>query len=128
MLSRASGALCVELEVLFYTDARGRTPVLHFLEDIRTTQPALHHLIVAGLSKLRDRNYHGPPLTEQVDADSGIFELRVGRADIARVFFFFQPGQRIIVTNGYVKKRQRLDQRELERARAARRDWEERGL
>jgi len=39
----------------------------------------------------------------------------VGKTNIARVFFF-QPGQEIIVTNGYVKKRQKLDQDELQRA------------
>ena len=112
--------------MLFYADTRGQIPVRDFLEQLRTSQPALHRLTVAGLGKLRNRNYHGPPLTQQVDAGSGIFELRVGRTDIARVFFFFQPGRRIVVTNGYVKKQQRLDRRELERARQAKIDWEER--
>lgn len=116
----------MEFEVVFSTDSQGRTPVLAFLEELRATQPSLHRLIVAGLSKLRDRAYHGPPLTEQIDGEAGIFELRVGRTNIARVFFFFQPGRRIVVVNGYVKKQQRLDRRELERARRARRDWEER--
>jgi len=32
----------------------------------------------------------------------------------------------IVVTNGYVKKKQKLDAGELARARAYRRDWEER--
>lgn len=116
----------MQFEVLFYADEQGRSPAIEFLERLRSDDPTLHRLVVAGLQKLTDRHYHGPPLTEQVDGSHGIFELRVGRANIARVFFFFQPGQRIVVTNGYVKKQQRLDRRELERARRARRVWEER--
>jgi hypothetical protein len=54
----------------------------------------------------------------------GILELRVGNRDIARVFFF-QPGQQIICTNGYVKKSQKLDPRELARARRYKADWEQ---
>jgi len=59
-----------------------------------------------------------------VDAEHGILELRVGSANIARAFFFFRQGQRIVVTHGYVKKRQKVDPRELERARRYKQDWE----
>jgi len=50
----------------------------------------------------------------------------VGHANIARAFFFFQRGQAIIVTNGYVKKRQKVDPAELQKARDYKRDWEAR--
>ena len=113
----------MEFDVLFYNDEHGSTPPQSFLEDLRTMQPQLHRLLVAGLAKLRQRDYHGPPLTKQVHSE-GIYELRVGSANIARMFFFFQPGRQIVVTGGYVKKSQRLDRRELERARRARQDWE----
>ena len=59
-----------------------------------------------------------------VDDTNGIFELRLGKTNIARASFFFQPGQEIIVTNGYVKKRQKLDQGELQRALRYKDDWE----
>jgi hypothetical protein len=55
-----------------------------------------------------------------------LFELRVGGANIARVFFFFRPGQEITCTNGYVKKSQRLDPQEVARAARYRIDWEAR--
>ena len=42
------------------------------------------------------------PLTAPVLGSPGIMELRVGRTDIARVFFFFQPNREIVCTNGYV--------------------------
>jgi hypothetical protein len=42
------------------------------------------------------------------------------------VYGCFEPGRRIVVTNGYVKKAQRLDLGELERARRYKADWERR--
>lgn len=86
----------------------------------------MHALVVAGLITLRDGNRHGPPLTTCVDRKDKIYELRVGHADIARAFLFFEQGAVIIVTSGYVKRRQALDQRELDRARRYKADWEER--
>ncbi len=61
-------------------------------------------------------------------APDAIFELRIGDKNIARVFFFFRQGQEIILTNGYVKKQQKVDTGELERARRYKKDWEERHI
>ena len=112
--------------VRFYETEDGHTPVVEFLESLRGKQDPLHKLVLAGLAKLRQRQYHGPPLTAQVEGSDDIFELRVGGTDIARVFFFFRPGQEIVCTNGYVKKRQKLDRHELARAERYRADWEAR--
>ncbi|HEY8599909.1 MAG TPA: type II toxin-antitoxin system RelE/ParE family toxin [Thermomicrobiales bacterium] len=76
----------------------------------------MEKLIIGGLEKLGRSERHDPPLTKAIDDTNGLFELRVGKANIARVFFFFQSGQEIIITNGYVKKRQELDQGKLHRA------------
>jgi hypothetical protein len=109
----------------FYTTADGVQPVVDFLDELRSSQPILHKLVVAGIAKLEDSQRHGPPLTELVDPDELIFELRVGRANIARVFFFLH-GQELVLTNGYVKQRRQLDRRELARARRYKLDWESR--
>jgi phage-related protein len=50
---------------------------------------------------------------------------RTGK-NIARVFFFFGQGQELILTHGYVKKQQKVDARELERARSYKKDWKQR--
>jgi phage-related protein len=115
----------LEFRVTFYRAANGETPLVTFLDDLRRRQPTLHRLVAAGLIKLRTSDYHGPPLTARVDA-RGIFELRVGSTDIARVFYFFRPGQEIVCTNGYVKKAQKLDTDELDRAKRYKTDWETR--
>lgn len=59
--------------------------------------------------------------------DDGIFELRakVG-SDISRVLYFFYYKGRIILTNGFVKKIQKIPQNEIAFAKKYRRDFLER--
>jgi phage-related protein len=118
----------MQFRVRFYFDAGGNKPIIAFLEDLRKQDRILHKLVVAGMKKLELSERHGPPLTELVDRKDDIFELRIGDKNIARVFFFFRPGQEIIVINGYVKKQRKVDTGELERARTYKKDWEERQL
>lgn len=116
----------MQFSVRFYYDAAGNKPVLTFLEDLRKQDNILHKLVVAGIKKLETSERHGPPLTQLVDQKYNIFELWIGDKNIARVFFFFRQGREIIMTNGYVKKQQKVDTRELERARTYKKDWEQR--
>jgi hypothetical protein len=97
-----------------------------FLDSLRVTNAALHKLVTAGLRKLKQRENHGLPLTAPVQGSAGLMELRVGRTNIARVFFFFVPGPEIVCTNGYVKKAQELDPAEVARAERFKADWERR--
>src|ERR1700730_16753602 len=98
----------MRFSVRFYYDADGNKPVL------------------AGIKKHGMGERPGPPLTQLVDQKYDIFELRIGDKNIARVLFFFRQGREIILTNGYVKKQQKGDTGELERARTYKRDWEQR--
>ena len=116
----------MEFRVLFYETEEGNKPLVDFLELLRGRQPTLHRLVIAGLRKLRQRQHHGPPLTTPIEGVDGLFELRVGGTNIARVFFFFRPGQEIVCTHGYVKKSQRLDSVEVARAARYRAEWEAR--
>lgn len=46
--------------------------------------------------------------------DDGIFELRCKfGSDITRILYFFYDGRKIILTNGFVKKTQKLPSKEL---------------
>lgn len=115
----------MEYRVVFYSTEDGGKPVLEFLEGLRGRNNALHKLVTAGLRKLKNRDNHGPPLTAAIQGSS-LIELRVGRSDIARVFFYFRPNREIVCTSGYVKKAQKLDLSELARAERYRADWERR--
>lgn len=59
--------------------------------------------------------------------DDGIFEIRakVG-SDISRVLYFFYIGQKIILTNGFIKKTQKTPKSEIELAKKYRHDFVDR--
>lgn len=97
-----------------------------FLDELRARQPVLHQLVVAGLGKLARSELHGLPLTRPVAGEHNLYELRVGKTNIARVFFFYGQKQEIVVTHGYVKKQQKLDRSQVDRARICKHEWEER--
>lgn len=56
--------------------------------------------------------------------EDGIFELRnkVG-SDITRILYFFVIDEKIILTNGYVKKTQKAPKSEIEIAKKYRNDY-----
>ena len=101
-------------------------PMLTFLNELRRSQPTLEKLLVAGFRKLSQSELHGFPLTRAIQGEDNLYELRVGGTNIARAFFFFRPDREIVVTHGYVKKQERADQNEIQRAVQYKRDWEER--
>ena len=101
----------MEFTIELYETPDGQAVVAEELEAIERRTPVLHDLIVAGLNKLRRRAYHRPPLCEPLGG--GLYELRVGRKDIARAAWFFREGQRIVVVRCFVKKSQKTLKNEL---------------
>jgi phage-related protein len=110
----AGAGVAVRFEIDFYVTETGRAPVLEWLEGLKRRSPNLHALVLAGINKLKDREYHAPPLSEHVGGD--LFELRVGGKDTARVLYFFRRGRRIVLLHGFVKKSQALPGREKDLA------------
>ena len=109
-------------KVNFYRTEQGDKPLAAWVRSLMGTQPTLADLVKGGLVKLQDSDQHKPRLVELVDRQARIYEMRVGDANIARVFFFLDDDQ-VIATNGYVKKRMQLDAGELARARRYKQDW-----
>jgi hypothetical protein len=105
----------MDFDVELHETPDGRPVVEEELEAIEGGIPVLYDLLLAGLSKLRRREYHRPPLCEPLGG--GLFELRVGRKDIARAAWFYLVGQRIVVVRCFVKKSQKAPPAELELAR-----------
>jgi phage-related protein len=61
------------------------------------------------------------PHAKMLQGTQGLRELRVKLgSDICRLFYFHYRGVVYILTSGYVKKRDRTDEREIERAEALR--------
>lgn len=105
----------MEFSIELYETRNGQPVVEQELEAVERTTPVLHALLVTGLDRLRHREYHRPPLCSALG--DGLFELRVGRKDIARAVWFFQAGQRIVVVRCFVKKSQKTPRGELDLAR-----------
>jgi len=80
--------------------------------------------VVAGLAKLRNRQYHREPLSKALGG--GLFELRhVGKLN-TRVLWFFMKDRRIVAVHGIRNKGQTILARELDSARERMSDWRKR--
>ena len=84
----------MEFIVEFYETETGARPVREFLDELKFSDPDDFAAVVAGLAKLRDRQYHREPLSKALE--NGLFELRhVGKLN-TRVLWFFVKNRRIV--------------------------------
>jgi len=114
----------MEFEVEFYETMNGLSPVREFLLELKASDPGGFAAVLAGLTKLRNRQYHREPLTKALG--DGLFELRhVGKLN-TRVLWFFMKGRRIIAVHGISNKGQAIPPRDLDTAQERMRDWKER--
>ena len=114
----------MEFTVEFYTTDTGRCPVREFLDELKTSDAGDFAVVMAGLAKLRNRQYHREPLSKALG--DGLFELRhVGKLN-TRVLWFFMRGRSIVAVHGIRNKGQAIPARDLARARERMRDWQER--
>lgn len=114
----------MEFSVEFYVTANGGSPVQEFLDELKASDPGDFAAVLAGLAKLKNRQYHREPLTKSLE--SGLFELRhVGKLN-TRVLWFFMKGRRIIAVHGIRNKGQSIPARDLDTARSRMRDWQKR--
>ncbi|HEV8242457.1 MAG TPA: type II toxin-antitoxin system RelE/ParE family toxin [Nitrospirales bacterium] len=110
--------------VEFYETATGKCPVRNFLDALKISDPDDFAAVVAGLAKLRNRQFHHEPLSKAIG--DGLFELRhVGKLN-TRVLWFFMKGRRIVAVHGIRNKGQAIPARDRETARKRMLDWLER--
>ena len=110
-------------EVEFYTLPDGKKPVKEFLDGL---EPKMRAKALYGLSVLEE---YGNALREPYSKPigDGLFELRIKFAsDITRIFYFFIVGNKIILTNGFVKKTAKTPPGEVKRAKDYKDDYERR--
>ena len=114
----------MEFTVEFYETSGGTSPVLEFLEELRRSDPGDHAVVLRGLAKLRERQYHREPLSKALGG--GLFELRhVGKLN-TRVLWFFVKGRRIIAVHGIRNKGRAIAARDLDTGRSRMSDWQKR--
>ena len=94
----------------------------------------LRHFILSLDEKLRAKTLRNISLLAKVGMvlkepeswklDDGMFEIRtkVG-TNLTRVLYFFCIGKKAVLTNGFVKKTQKTQKREIEKAKSYRDDF-----
>ena len=105
--------------VEFYFDEKGELPVKEYFDAAdRQVQIKLLALVkyMAEEGRIFDENKF-----RIVDKEERIYEFKLMAE---RFFNFFYEGRKIILTNAYRKKGQKLDHRELAKAIALKRDYE----
>jgi phage-related protein len=114
----------VDFTVEFYRTEAGKRPVREFLDELKVGDPYDFAAVLAGLAKLRNRQYHREPLSKSLGL--GLFELsHVGKL-YTRVLWCFMKGRRIVLLHGIRNKGQGIPARDLDTARERMRDWRKR--
>lgn len=110
-------------QVEFYEKENGEIPVNDFLLSLNEKMRA------KAAKEIRILSEYGNKLREPYSKhiQEGIFELRIKFAsDISRIFYFFFDGDKIILTNGFVKKTQKTPKEEIEKAIKYKEDYQRR--
>jgi phage-related protein len=116
--------MMMQFTIEFYETATGQCPVRDFLDALKISDPGDFAAVLAGLDKLRDRQYHREPLSKALG--DGLFELRhVGKLN-TRVLWFFAKGRRIIAVHGIRNKGKAIPARDLKTARQRMQEWQQR--
>ena len=104
----------------FY-EVDGKCPVKDFLLSL--SDDKLREKTVKNIYELSELGSNArPPLSKHIS--DGIFELRSKQGNnIDRIFYFFVIGNKVILTNGYIKKTDEVDKRELNRAKRYRDEY-----
>lgn len=110
-------------DIEFCTLPDGRKPVEEFLDSL----PAKMRIKAIDSLDLLEEYGNKLRLPYSKALNDGLFELRIKfSSDISRIFYFFFIGNKIVVTNGFVKKTQKTPQTELAKARKYKQDYERR--
>ena len=111
----------MQFRLEFYESENGTSPVRNFLDELKASDPGDFSAVMAGLVKLRNRQYHRAPLSKPLG--DGLFELRhVGKLNTRIIWFFFE-NRRIVLVHGIRNKGQTVSKRDLQTARERMRDW-----
>jgi len=108
-------------EVDYYDLPNGEKPVEIFID---TLEPKMQSKAIGRIALLKE---YGNTLREPFSKamGNGIFELRIEFAnDITRIFYFFMVGNKAILTNGIIKKKEKTPKTALALARKYKEEYE----
>lgn len=110
-------------QVIFFEKENGEIPAEAFINSLDDKMAAKIFRLLIMISN------NGPELREPYSKhlDDGIFELRAKfSSNITRVLYFFFAGNKVIITNGFIKKTQKTPKVEIDKAKTMRKIYKER--
>ena len=114
-------------EVEYYQKENGEIPVVDFLETLpaKLRAKAYHDIMLLKRLGINIRAPYSAPIKGK--KYRGLFELRTKfSSDITRIFYFLFDKNKFVLLHGFVKKSDKIPERELERALAHKLDYESR--
>ena len=112
-----------KFEVSFYEKEDGSKPVQEFLDSLDLKMRAK----MIGTIEMLKKNGNQLRAPYSKPLDDGIMELRaIVGTNTSRVLYFFVIGQRVVLTNGFIKKTQKTPKKEIELAKKYRENYLER--
>jgi len=107
-------------QIVFYTNARGESPVEEFVNTMATKQQRKVGIFLELLAQ------EGPalrrPYADHVRGDLRELRMQFGRNEY-RIFHFFVQEQRVVLVHAFAKKTQQLPEREIETAEDRMKDY-----
>ena len=110
----------MEFEIRFYEKADGTRPAEEFLNAL---DKPMRIKMVKMISLLGELGFNlREPYSKPID--DGIFELRCQSGNnISRILYFFYCDNKIIMTNGFIKKTNKTPKKEIELAKSRKADY-----
>lgn len=109
--------------IKFYNKNNGESPAREF---VLSSDVKMRAKLLSLMEILEEYGNHlREPYSKHLE--DGIFELRgkVG-SNMSRIMYFFYHNKTIIITNGFIKKTQKIPKSEIDRAKRYRLDYIER--
>ena len=109
-----------EFEIILYEKPDGTIPVQEFIDSL---DKKMRVKVIGTVDLLRKNGYNlREPYSKYLD--DGILELRIKLgSDISRVLYFFIVDQKVVLTNGFIKKTNKTPTEEIKRAKMYREDY-----
>ena len=95
---------------VYYVSDSGRVPVKKFIDSLASRTQQKYFAVIGMLEKL-GKNLPEP---HAKSLGNGIYELRFkGQEGHIRILHFFYDGNKIILTNGFIKKSNKTPKKEM---------------
>ena len=108
-------------EILFYTSAKGRSPIEEFLDSL---SPKQARKVTWVMTLVETLEFVPTKYFKKLEGAKGIWEIRVDQGgDTFRLLGFLHMGNLVVLTNGFVKKSQKTPDGEIELAERRKADY-----